>query len=293
MKTNRAQFFATKIFGPAFLLLVLALLSGPARAYQGAVTGATAQSGRAALDVADTPFLNPAGVRYMRGYHFASTYSSGSLIPEVNQRQYSLSLTDNVDDTIIPTSLGFNETVQYTDDRKDVRKDFQLSFAYEAFPDVALGLTLGYQDDSMTERYKQTKASIGGLWYANSNLAFAAVFEGLVPSEKNIPVEIRQRPSTHFGTSYLMRKVIRMKADLSTNSENSLSQPTLSTGVESFLTQWVIVRVGTQYNSELKKSLYTGGIGFQGPRFSANYAYMTESINNQTRHAVDLNIPLW
>lgn len=275
------------------LLLLIIFKSLTAQAYQGAVSGATAQSGRAALETTDTPFMNPAGVAHIRGYYFASTFSTGALEPEINQKEYSLTLIDNMNDTLIPTSLGFNETVRTQNDRTDVRKDFVLSLAYPLGPKLSMGLGLKYQDDFFIDRYRQSNASLGALWMPNQKLAFALVFENLIGQDPLLPATLRQRPGAGAGIAYLHSRVVRMKADVNSSSQNSLNKPTVSIGVESFLTQWVLTRIGIQRNQEREANLYTGGFGFLGPKFSANYAFLRESINNEARHAVDLTIPLW
>jgi len=285
-----------KSFSISSRLLISSLLilkSFSAHSYQGAVSGATAQSGRAALETTDTPFMNPAGVAHLRGYYFASTFSTGALLPEIKQKEYSLTLIDNMDDTLVPTSLGFNEVVRTQNDRTDVRKDFILSLAYPFSPKFSLGLGLKYQDDFFIDRYRQSNTSLGALWMPAQKLALAVVFENLIGQNPNLPEPLRQRPGAGMGIAYLQSRVVKMKADINTSSQNSLNKPTVSVGVESFLTQWVLTRVGFQRNQEAEANLYTAGFGFLGPKFSANYAFLRESINNEARHAVDLTIPLW
>lgn len=275
------------------LFLTFHLFGTSAFAFQSAISGATAQSGRAAVEASDTPFINPAGLPHLNGYYFSSTYAFGSFEPEVQQKDYTVLLSDNMKDTVIPTALGFNETVTTIDNQQHLSKRFQLSFGQFVLKSFSLGLGISYQDDFMIERYKQTNASLGAMWVPRKDLAVALIFEDLVPQTEKTPSRIRQHSKTSAGVAYLYQRVIRMKADLISSSNNSFAKPTAAFGVESFLSKWVVIRAGTQTNAETENNQYTGGLGFIGPRFAANYAYMTDSRNNQARHAVDLVVPLW
>lgn len=275
------------------LLVAGALFASRAQAYQGAVSGATAQSGRAALDNNDTPFMNPAGVAQLNGYYFSSTYSAGALVPELKQKEYSVAMTENLKETLIPTSLGFNERVTTLEERTDIRKRVQLSFGQLLRPALSLGLGINYQDDFFVDHYRQINATVGALWVPTSDLGIALVLEDFVPQSSRLPVAVRQNTKTSVGVAYLYRTLIRMRADLISAENNAFAKPTAAVGVETFMNKWILFRAGTQLNRETETSLYTGGIGFRGPRFAANYAYITESRDNQVRHAVDLTIPLW
>lgn len=275
------------------LFLVSVLLAPSSHAYQGAVSGATAQTGRAALDNNDTPFMNPAGVAQLSGYYFSSTFSAGALVPELKQKEYSIAMTENLKDTLVPTSLGFNERVTTLDTRTDIRKRVQLSFGQTIRPSLSLGLGINYQDDFFVEHYRQINVGLGALWVPHPDIGFALVLDDLVPQSDRLPTAVRQNAKTSLGVAYLYRTLIRMRADVISAENNSFAKPAAGVGVETFMNKWILFRVGTQLNRETETSLYTGGIGFRGPRFAANYAYITESRDNQVRHAVDLTIPLW
>ena len=63
-------------------------------------------------------------------------------------------------------------------------------------------------------------------------------------------------------------------------------------GLETYLNDWMIIRLGYQNNNVLSKNFTTAGLGFSGPQFGFHYGYLTNVSNrNEDRHTVDLGVP--
>jgi hypothetical protein len=125
-------------------------------------------------------------------------------------------------------------------------------------------------------------------------LGLAVLFENLISPNKEIPEFYRDQQRSTLGASWNFKKLFRFKGDISTNKNNNISKPTLGVGMESYLNRWIVLRLGGQRNTDEDYNLYTGGLGFVGPRFGLHYAYQSSTQKESlSRHSVDMAIPIW
>ncbi|MCE3010709.1 MAG: hypothetical protein LW875_08855 [Proteobacteria bacterium] len=274
------------------LALFSVALSFQSQAYVGSVSAGTANSGLASVEASDTPFMNPAAVAHLSGYYFSTGYAS---LPS-GDRQFSLSLSDNMKQTVIPTSLSYVQTSQ--DDINGVKNSsqaFRLSFGNFISSSVAFGLGVNHQQDRfLSKSYNQTNLGLATMWTPTSTIGFALFANNLLAPSKSNPEEIQQKGETILGASYNYRRFLRAKVDLATDSKNTMSKPALAAGIEYYMNRWVVARLGAAQVNETKSNLYAAGFGFVLPRFGLHYAYQNSpQIEESTRHSVDLAIPIW
>ncbi len=280
------------------LFLVLPLLFAVQTSsadYSGAVTAGTGGAGRAAIEASEGPFNNPATIPYLNGYYFTSGIGS-SVQNGVVGNDLTLSLTDNMKETVLPTSLAYGQSVYNMDSGEQMAKrQLRLSFGGYWTKKITSGLAFIYQDDKMpTTRFTQTNLTAGVEWVPNKDLGFAMVVENLMPASEAIPIANKLKKTTGGGMVMNYMKLMRFKADVVSGPENNFLYPTLALGVENYLNKWIIFRVGAQRNNFEQFSLYTAGVGFVLPKFGLQFAYQTSQENPlATRHTVDLAVPIW
>lgn len=264
--------------------------------YLGAVSSATAGAGRASVEALDSPFLNPATLPYVRGYHFNSSFSASNSVNSTQESNMAVTITDNMKDTILPTSLGYIQTGLVRPDQSKVNsKDFRLAFGQRVLPKLSVGLSGHYKNDKTEfDSYGQTNLTLATALSLSDNLSLGLVYEDFLPPPSVVPEDFKLWTTTGFGLSYNYKRVIRSKLDIVSGQRNTFTRPTISGGVETFMNKWLILRVGAGRNQELKSNILAAGIGFQGPKFGIHYGYQNmKQDENSSRHSVDLAIPIW
>ncbi|MFN7728246.1 MAG: hypothetical protein ACK5P7_03745 [Bdellovibrio sp.] len=277
------------------VVLTMVLMNSARAAYVGAVSSATAESGRASVEATDAPYLNPASLAFLKGYLFSAGYSTASDKKSERARDFALALTDSMKETVVPTALSFAQSKADFTSEEQVARDFKLSFGNFFMPGLAIGFGLRYKDDQLPQdRYNQINGDIGGLYSINENLGFAAVLENVMGANGNVPEDLRLRPRTSVGAASIYRRFLRLRLDAISATNNSWDRPILAGGLETYMNKWMIFRLGAQRRNEENANVYSMGFGFSGPRFGIHYAYLTSPQQESfTRHTVDLAFPIW
>ncbi len=282
----------------AILFLSLLLTSHLVFAsYVGSVTAATGDTGLAAVEASETPFMNPASLGHTKGYYFTAGFGSAKQTNVGNNQDLALSVTDAMPDTVVATSLAYVQNSRRFEGENDnsVSRSFRLSFGNMIGKKVAIGLGINHDNDRWgLDNYQQTNLETGLLWTPNSNIGAALVFKNMIPANDSIPEAVRQTQRIGLGSSYNHKKFVRFKFDINSGASNSFKYSTLGAGMESYLNRWLVIRWGGERNNEVSADLYSAGLGFLGPKFALNYAYQTSPQNERlTRHSVDLAVPIW
>lgn len=275
------------IFG--FLIFVASLSFASVPSYQGAISSSTVGAGRATAEATVSPFLNPATLAFVTGYHFTTSYSTVSNV----QSDLALTLTDALKDTILPTSLAYTQMTITEGSEKIQAKDVRLALAEKVGASWSVGLS-GHHltHNSLFESYAQSNLTLAMAAAINDRLSFGYILDDMLPAAKSIPEKYRLQAVSSAGISYDYKKVIRGKLDVVSAENNQFRTPSLLGGVETYLNKWLIIRVGLGYSFE-KNTISSGlGMGFKGPKFGIHYAYLNQ-FEQQTRHSVDLGIPFW
>lgn len=275
------------------IVFALALMIGlQAAAHVSSVSAATAESGRAAVESLDTPFLNPAAIPYSTGYFFGTGGSRFRSDGLGDIDLFSVSLTDNMSDTVIPTSLGYVQT-KYQVNRSDwERKDIRLSVGNFVYGRQALGLGLAYRSSRAANvNAQQYNLFLGGMLSIGRALSIGVVIENLVAPPRDVPANEILNYSTALAMSYNYKTFLRAKLDIVSDSP----KPTVAAGLENYWNRWLIVRIGYSKNFNLNQNIMAAGAGFSGPKFGIHYAFQNvqSPAGLDPRHSVDLAVPLW
>lgn len=274
------------------LCLALAIEFSAQAVTPGAISSATAGSGRAAVEASESPFLNPATLPYLRGYYFTSSYNTSSS----KASDLTFSLTDHMPDTVVPTSLGYSQSTTPIVGGGTLRsQDLRLAMAEKISEHLGVGFAIHHKSDRNDfDSYAQNNLILANVISVTDDLSFGLVFDDVLPANANVPEALRLFNHTSAGVSYNYKRVIRAKFDLISATNNSFSKPTAVGGVESFMNRWLVLRVGVGRNQETSSNILSAGLGFQGPKFGVHYAYFQNAEEeNLARHTVDLSIPVW
>lgn len=275
---------------------LLASFSIGASAHTGAVSSATAGAGSAAVEASESPFGNPASIAFLKGYYFTAGFGAVNQKAVGSAQDLSVSLTDNMKDTVVPTSLSYVQ-INMRPDRGEntLQREFRLGFGNLIRPNLGFGLGVTHRDDRLNyDSHAQTNLDIGFLLNPAKDVGIAAYFENILPPKSEIPEAYRLNQTTTLAGSYNYRRFLRVKADLISETNNSFNKPTLAAGIESYMNKWLILRWGLQRNNEKAADVYAAGMGFMGPKFALSYAYQNSPQDESlTRHSVDLAVPIW
>lgn len=276
---------------------LVAFVSISAKAYVGSVSSATGEAGRAAVEASETPYGNPASLAFLSGYYFSAGFGAAKNRANGSAQDLAVSLTDNMRDTVLPTSLSYIQNTDRPDSLSEevLSRQFKLSFGNFLSPGFAFGLAINHQDDRLMEtRFAQTNLQSGFLWAPNRDFGAALVFDNILPAAQNVPTAFQLKKTIALGASYNFKRFVRLKGDLISAENNTFTKPTLAFGMESYMNRWLILRWGLQRKNLEEANLYTAGLGFIGPKFGLHYAYLSSPQNESlSRHSVDLAVPIW
>lgn len=262
---------------PVSLFVYLIVNLASAQVYNSSISAATGGTGRAAVEAGDATFLNPATLVHLRGHYLFSSFSKDDL---------AIALSDNSQDSFLPSSLGYVQKKSLTTQGDLEQQDLTLSLAEFVMDKWAFGITGHYLEQKLPlSSYRQTNADLGMIYTPESHLGWALVVYNVFGEKSDIPENIRAKMSVAAGFNYIYRSMVRFRLDAS-------SESIWMGGVETYVNRFFITRLGYQNDTDDRRELITAGLGFKGPRFALNYAYQGNSqISGDYRHSVDLEIP--
>jgi hypothetical protein len=281
-----------------FAVIIGIFLSQSLSAYEGAVSRANGGVGAAVVEAGETPFQNPAGIAHLRGYRFTSGYSVFNESEAIKNSSWAFSLTENTKDTVVPTSLSYYQTKHEEIDQLQneyLIREIRLGFANFFKRKWSFGLGVNFNENRYREKsWTQTNLVAGMLFAPSPKIGFGMFINNLVPPKSEVPEVVRQKQISSFGTTVNYLKYIRIKADIRSAENLNFGKPTIGGGIETYMNDWVIFRIGAQKNYQLNQEFYSTGLSFDGPRFGLHYGFlMSPEDTRLTSHAIDLSLPLW
>jgi hypothetical protein len=266
------------------------LISSLAQAQYGAISTATVGTGRAAVEPTESPTLNPATIPYARGYFFTSDYASMAQASE-----FTVGLTDNLVDTVIPASLIYTQYNQNPNTNPLTTQDIRLEFANLVSKKFSFGMAIRNKTDTtFATQYRQTNLLLGSIFTLTPDLGIALIADNVFSPDTSVPYAYRLLPGLSAGINYNYKKVIRFKVDAETATNDSLNAPSIGVGLEGHWNRWLVFRMGARKIPEFNTDEYGFGFGFSGPKFAIHYGYMSSPQDDTlNRQAVDLAVPIW
>lgn len=255
-----------------------------ASAIIGSVSTATGGTGRGAIEPIDGVLLNPASVSKIKTQFFAFNYSN---------EQMAVTISDNGKDALFPAALAFVRT----DVNNLKTQDMALVLATSILPQLSLGSTISLVEYSTTintaeKKYRQTVADIGASFTVAKNISLGIVGYKVFASTAELEKSQQKQQLFAVGGSYTFDNFVRFRFDVESAPENKVDRLTYMAGLETYMNEWMIVRLGYQNNNVVSKNFTTAGLGFSGPQFGLHYGYLTNVSNrDEDRHTVDLGVP--
>lgn len=282
-----------RILSLIFLVCVQASL---VEAHVSSISAGTGSAGRGVSEPLENPYLNPAALPFQKGYYFGMGFARTRTEFYGDQDLFTLALTDNMPDTVLPTSLAYTEAKNPTLGREGLRRDIRIGVANFYSGQTALGVALNYRmSRSPIFNKQQMNGSVGFMTPLRKHIGLGIVWENLIPSDSNLPPSERLDPSLAVGLSYNYKKFVRLRGDLISQPGNNFGRPILAAGIENYWNRWLIFRLGAQRNQGQDTTTQSVGLGFAGPRFELQYAFqlIQGALETDGRHSIDLGIPIW
>ena len=269
----------------ALSVLIIFLFQQIIFADVGAVSTATGGTGRGAVETVDGILLNPAFVAEFPTKNFSFNYSTD---------EWAITVSDNGEDAYFPAALQF---VNLKNDSLETQK-LGFSFALPRWKKLVLGTTVSMVEYSnnpsaATEfNYRQAMADIGLTYSITRDWALGVVANKVGATEVDLVQNLQLQKNISVGLSYTYKNFARFRFDIESSSDNKTDKLIYMYGLENYINDWIIFRMGYQNNNEIAKNYMTAGFGFAGPQFGLHYAYISDTKNNvDQKHLIDLGIP--
>lgn len=286
----------------AVSIVALGVFSNQAQAqlFIGPEAAATGGSGRAAVGLGESPFLNPAAVAFIQRYHMSAFYGAGKAVGEGDTTDWAVSIADGTSEGMMPGAFSYlRRRVDAPNGDSDTIQELHLALAWFPVQDVSLGLAghgVSHQMLSATgvgTEYKFTNMNLGLIYVPLPNIGLGFVAYDVLASE-NLPVSIQPVPTMAFGFNYLYEKFFRFRLDLvRPDTRNESRKINVLTGLESFLSERFALRFGYSNMATAEQTFATAGFGYRGPRLSLDYSIQKDTrVADNTRHLIDLWLPL-
>jgi len=282
-------------------LLVFLFLNGlgswaQAEVFRGPQSSAMGGTGVAGLEGAEGALLNPALIPMHSGSGVDAYFRDGEIDLGQHWHSYGVGGLDNGPEVFFPGALHYLRLRQTGDHSEPVNSEFwQLAVGERAGEHFALGLSVQrlVQDTELGKRFTQWNYTIGSVIPINTGLGVAYVLRNLAQVGSDVPLALREEFQQTLGVYAGLGEVARVRFDVSRlERQNPDHKLDFRFGFESKTSPLMVLRMGYRYDDLTGRRLWTAGVGFDGPRLKAHYAFE----KNQDRvsgalHSVDLSLP--
>ena len=251
----------------------------------GAVTTATGGSGRGAIEPVDGVLLNPAVISDLPNKNFSVNYSLD---------QWALTISDNGKEAYFPAALVFENSKTDTIDTKQLGVSVA-SYRWKKFVIGANFSVIDYLDHTVAgfeQVYHQPAADLGGTLAISNDFGIGLVFNKVASNKVDLAENLQTQKTSAIGLSYIYQNFVRFRFDVESAPDYKTDRLVYMAGMENFINDWVVVRMGYQNNNVLNKNYISAGVGFTGPQFGLHYAYISNAADKtEDKHLFDLGIP--
>lgn len=279
----------------AFSLLYIPVISKAETPFSPVSIGA----GRARVatnDYGTQALSNPAILVHAKGVSTSISYLGGQSDADERIEETTLAIIDNSDDVFISGGFVYSRAKNSYKNLQDFDSErFHASFAQFIYHQLSMGMNLKYMSTSVDTAEKIWDWDIGFLWNPVHDLAVGALFENLAHHSNQIPAHIRPLDRSTFGINYLLMKQFHLRADVTRVTERGADSGgdwDLRTGLESYLDNWFVVRMGYEIENSQDRDFVSAGFGLVGPRLNIDYAYRKNTeFSDGALHSVDFRVP--
>jgi hypothetical protein len=278
------------------LLWILIVYLVPQRAqaqyYNGPVVGGTAGAGRATVTPLEGPYLNPASIAHLNKYYLGLAYFVDPTQWTDRENGWGVEVTDATPETLVVASLGYIAKHRELGSYGAVdEQDIQLALAGIVAKGVSFGLAGHHliQTPAGTNNISSNNLNAGFIITPHPNWGIGLVAYDFLPANNDVPVTIQRQPAYGAGVNYLYDSNTRFKLDVIRQDKNNPNAKlAYMAGVENYLLPELAIRFGFQRDERLNRQIYAAGLGFEGPKFSCDYAAQIRDGESGVRHSIDL-----
>lgn len=275
-----------------FLTLLFSEISF-SQSHFGTASGGAGKTGRAAVEVGEGIFLNPASIAHFPGSSLVFG-NANSQHERGSSWGYRAVINDNQRDKLFPASIAFVKEKINIDSAPDLEtQDVHLGVAHTAFGHISFGVSYHYFETILMKRHEyQNNFNVGVLYTPFANLGLGLVAYDVLTPGNEIDDALKLQRRWGAGMTYLYNEFIRVHLDASGGSLKGSSRPIFAVGGESYFSQFWALRAGVERDPNTEVGTTGVGIGFIGPRFQLQYAYQTTAdIEGFRSHSVDFSMP--
>ena len=272
-----------------------------AQFFTGPAASGAGGAGRAAIDLGESAFLNPASIALIRRYNISAYYDFGRRAGEDDYHLWGLSLADGMPGNIVSGAVTYlRKQSEWNAGVGRMQQDLQIAFAGSPIERVAIGIAGHRLTDQIMSpgssgiEYSQINAHLGVLWVPFENFGLGFVAYDVWPTDDSLPSSVRLIPAHALGFNYVYDKWFRARLDLvRPDTMNEGRRIDVMSGIETFVNESFVVRVGGKWQETADRTYFTAGLGYFGPRLSLDYSFQKDvRTGGSERHLIDLWITL-
>jgi len=266
----------------AFLIFSLSTFAVPLT--PGSISTATGGSGRGTTEAIDGVLLNPAMIGLLSSKILSANYTN---------HQWGITIADNGAEALFPAALSFVRSD--IEGFKTQQVAIGLSYVFKKM--FAIGTTVSlyeYSSEAINrdQKYRQTTADVGVMFSPSSEFGIGLVANKVGSTKTDLDESLQKQQTMGLGAQYTFQSFVRFRLDVESGPKNKTERLVYMGGIETYMNDWVIFRLGYQNNNVVSKNYSTVGLGFAGPQFGLHYAYISNVANNEDdQHSIDLGIP--
>lgn len=277
-----------------FVVVSFTMIHANAQYFNGPVTTAAGEAGRASLDPLESAFLNPASLSHFKNYYAGVYWSDSSGVTSGQQRDVTAVISDSTPDKILPAAFAFTKRRITGNGAPIEQKNYHLAVADRILSRLSVGVS-GHRLESEINgvKHNQHNFTLGLLFAASENFGVALVGYDLLDAGSDIPAEVQLKSSLAIGMTYVLQNFVQFKFDVSQQIRNNPKHRSrIMMGVDSALHEFFALRLGAQWDGLARQNFLSAGVGFTGPRLSIDYAFQKETspADGGSRHLVDLRL---
>jgi hypothetical protein len=278
-----------------FLFSIVFPIALNASVFQGPVSTSIGGAGSAGVLTLEASHLNPAALAHVNGYYMGFMYGAGTHqnydgAPGSNVSGMGLVLTDASEEVAVPATLSYVKGNLFQDGQEFEETEIHVGVGYRLIELVSLGIAAKRVSRNIIRGPEKVEhnGSIGFLFTPGKTLGISLVFNDVLDSKDGFDLI----PVTTVGAFWMYENAVRFYADWSQpQKSNPGRRDILALGIENILFgNYISVRTGGRWDQVLAKRFLAGGLGWEGPNLSVDYAYEKNVDSDEFRHLVDMRV---
>ncbi|NJL24729.1 MAG: hypothetical protein HC902_05880 [Calothrix sp. SM1_5_4] len=258
------------------------------------MSSATGGTGVAGVSGTEAAFLNPAMIPVLGMSGFEAFYREAA-------RSTAVSIGDGLGAIDSSPEVWFPGTLHYVRLRERGRGTgtakgelWHAGVGKRVADQLNLGLSayrLILEDGA--GKSTQWNFSLGALWMITRGFGVGYSVQNLARPGSDVPVALREPTRQILGVLAPLGGAARFRADIARIEKGNPDRKLVyMVGFESKTTDLFMARVGFRRDDLLKRSFWSAGMGFDGPRLKIDYAFEKASEESSgALHSVDLRLP--